>query len=230
MSETVQPAGKGQCGLLTLKYLGAGLAAIVSVVSSTMAISLLVSLWANTLASNGILMLLGVNGYVALVTLGVKAVVAGVIAMLLYRKVTKDIAKRPEYVSRRPYIIITNLVFGFFAVMLVGYVVKLVAILISSLVLIGSGADIGAMYLQHFLPYLVSAGLVFVAAFMTYKIVRGKNMSSVMTIALLSAAGAVLLATLITVPIKANSTSTSKEKEYKYEYNLDSFDFSDYLN
>jgi hypothetical protein len=48
---------------------------------------------------------------------------------------------------------------------------------------------------------------------------KGKNMSGLMTLVLLSVAGAIMLAVLITVPIKAHS-STSKSTN---QYNLDRY-------
>lgn len=217
MSEVSKPTGGRHSGLLTLKYFGAGFSAIVSALALLGLLSLLITTWSGGEAASMFIVTSAIYGL--MISLAVTGAVFAVIALLLYRIVTKEIAARPGYISSTPYIVITNAVFGVFVLLLVGYVIGLISTVISSLVMIGSGADIGAMYLHKFLPDLVGAGFVFVMAMMTYKIARGKNMSLPMSIVLLSVAGALLVATLITIPVKIHSSSSTKpSKSSSYDY------------
>lgn len=207
MNESRGQTVKSRGGLLTLKYLGASAAAVMSVLASLGLLSSLMMQWTG---GAGLVWLVG-NHYGMMVSLGVSAVVFALLAMWLYRLVSREVAARPAYLSSTPYVVITNIIFGFFAVLLVCMVIRLISVLLSSLLLIGSGADIGGMYLREFLPTLVGAALVFVAVWMTYKIVRGKNMSWALSLVLVSVAGALLLATLITVPLATHATDETDD-------------------
>jgi xanthine/uracil permease len=120
---------------------------------------------------------------------------------------------------------VTNTFVGILALTVILLASSLVSILISSLMLIGTSADIGQMYLQRFLPQLFGLGFVGFIGYCSYSIYRGKNMSKLMTLVLMGVAGALLVATLITVPIKAhtgssNSSSNSRSSNYSslYDY------------
>lgn len=201
--------------MLTLKYSGAAASALIAVSSSITLLGELFGLWTDKYTS----------GYTAIVKVAVEAVVFAVVALLLYRQVTKDVAAQPEYVNKPVYHFITNGFFALLAGALVFLVAELVSILLSSLLLIGTSADIAAMYLGQFLPGLLAAALVGFVSFAAYKIMKGKNFSALMTIVLVSLTGALFIAALVTVPIKAHTTSTTTSTSGEYNY-----DSSNYFN
>lgn len=201
--------------MLTLKYGGAVVSALAATFGVLTLLPELFGLWTDK--PGGLALL---SGYTGIVMIAVATVLFSVLAFLLYGKVTKDVAVQPEYIHKTAYHFITN---GFFAVLagvLVVVVAGLVSILLSSLLLIGTNTDIGAMYLNQFLPGLLSAGVVAFVGFMAYKIMKGKNFSALLTIVLMSLAGALLLAVLITVPIKAHMTTVSPSSTTR-TYNYD---------
>jgi hypothetical protein len=209
--------------MLTLKYGGAVVSALLAVYYSVSVLTELFGLW----TGKGIVSVFG-TGYTGIVAGAITAALFAVLAFLLYRKVTKEVALAPSYVEKTAYHFITN---GFFSVLAVAFVImvaELVSVLISSLLLIGTSTDIGGLYLNQFLPNLLAVGVVGFTGFAAYSIVKGKNLSLAMTITLMSLAGALLLAVLITVPIKAHGSSASpasSSSNYNYEY-----DYNDYFN
>lgn len=213
--------------VLTLKYSGAAFSALVALFSVITLLPELFGMWTGKSAS--IMTLL--SGYVGIMTTAVVGALFAVLAFCLYRNVTKEVAEKPEYVTTTAYHFVTNAFLGVLAVTFVGIVAGLVSILLSSLLLIGTNTDIGSMYLNQFLPGLVAAGVVGFVGFCAFKIMKGKNLSMLMTIALLSLTGALLLAALITIPINAHTTSRSSSSSSNmyndYNYN---YDYNDYLN
>lgn len=205
---------------LTLKYSGAAISALIATFSIVLLLSELFGLW--TGASGGIVLL---GGYQGIMTIAVVAVLFAVLAFCLYRNVTKAVAKQLDYVNKTAYHFVTNSFLAVLAGALIVTVAGLVSILLSSLLLIGTNADIGGMYLNQFLPGLVAAGLIAFVGFAAYKIMKGKNLSMLMTIVLMSLAGALMIAALITIPIKAHmSTGSSSSNMY------DNSDYNNYLN
>ncbi len=225
MSESTKPQGH-----ITLTYLGAVVSVLLALTASSSVIANLMAMWSNTgmgmyMASLGSALLLGSDLYTSTVSSAVAAGVFAFLAFWLYKKTTKDIVSQPEYVHRAPYAFVTNTFVGILALAVILLASSLVSILISSLMLIGTGADISQMYLQRFLPQLLGLGFVGFIGYCAYKIYRGKNMSKLMTLVLMGVAGALLVATLITVPIKAhtgssNSSSSSRSSNYSslYDY------------
>jgi hypothetical protein len=195
--------------MLTLKYSGAVVSTLVALFGSLALLSELFGLWTDKLGAGSLVF----SGYTGVVTLAVIVALFSVVSLVLYRQVTKDVAKQPDYVTTTSYNFITNGFFGMLVFVLIVLVAELLSILVSSLLLIGTSTDIGGMYLGEFLPVFMAAGVVALAAFAAYKILKGKNVSALMTVVLVSLAGALLLATLITVPIKAH-TSTSSAYDY----------------
>lgn len=203
--------------MITLNYSGAAVSAVIAVVSMLALLGELFSLWTDK--ASGLFELSG--GYMSVVLLAVLASVFSVGALVLYRWVTKGVAKQPEYVKTSAYNFITNAFFATIALALVVVVAELVALLISSLLLIGTSTDIGALYVGQFLPAFITAALLGFVGFCAFNILKGKNLSSLMTIVLVSFAGALLIATLITVPIKAHTSSRSSTTT--------PYDYSNYL-
>lgn len=203
--------------MITLNYSGAAVSAVIAVVSMLALLGELFSLWTDK--ASGLFELSG--GYMSVVLLAVLASVFSVGALVLYRWVTKGVAKQPEYVKTTVYNFITNAFFATIVLALVVVVAELVALLISSLLLIGTSTDIGALYVGQFLPAFITAALLGFVGFCAFNILKGKNLSSLMTIVLVSLAGALLIATLITVPIKAHMSSRSSTTT--------PYDYSNYL-
>ncbi len=202
---------------LTLKYGGAAASVLIALYSVGTVLSSLFGFWTDKAGS---LMLSG--GYIGVVESAISAVLFALVAFLLYKKVTKDIAAQPEYVNTTVYHFITKGLFAVLATAFVVYVAQLLSVLISSLLLIGTSTDIGGLYLNQFLPSLLGAAVVGVMGFSAFKIMKGRNLSGLMTIVLLSLAGALLIATLITVPIKAHSSTVTPSSS--------DFDYSNYFN
>lgn len=202
-------------GIITLKYSGAAASASIALLSVLALLGELFGLWTDKLGS---LFELG-GGYTSIVMLAVLGALFSVGALLLYRSVTKDVGKQPDYVKTSAYNFITNTFFASVVFLFVVLVAELISLLFSSLLLIGTTTDIGALYLGQFLPALVAAGIVGFVGFCAFNILKGKNYSALMTIVLVSLAGALLLAVLITVPIKAHAGSTANSStQYQYDY------------
>lgn len=213
-------AAPASTSMLTLKYSGATVSALIATFGALTLLSELFGLWTDTLSGLTLL-----SGYTGIVTTAVVTALFSVLAFLLYRKVTKEVATQPGYINTTAYHFITNSFFGVLAGIFVVTVAGLVSILLSSLLLIGTSTDIGGMYLNQFLPGLLTAAVVGFVGFAAYKIMKGKNYSTLMTIVLMSLAGALLIAVLITVPIKAHTGSTPSSSTSGYDY-----DYSDYFN
>lgn len=204
--------------MVTLKYGSAAASVLLALYNVTLVLSSLFGLWTDKASS-----VIASGGYIGIVESSILAVLFALVAFLLYKNVTKEIAAQPEYVNSAMYHCITNSLFAALAAAFVLFVAQLLSVLISSLLLIGTNTDIGGLYLNQFLPSLLDAGVVGVAGFAAYKIMKGRNLSGLMTIILVSLAGALLIATLITVPIKAHSTASVTPSN-------SSFDYSKYFN
>lgn len=215
-------SAQASTSMITLKYSGAAASALIATLSVLALLGELFGLWTD---KAGTVFGLG-GGYLSIVTLAVFAALFSVGALLLYRWVTKDVAKQPDYIKTSAYSFITNAFFAATVLMFVGITAQLISILLSSLLLIGTSTDIGALYVGQFLPALISAAVVGFVGFCAFSILKGKNYSALMSIVLASLAGALLLATLITVPIKAHSvTSSSSTSPYDYtKYLQDLYD------
>lgn len=202
-------------GFITLKYVAASVSALIATFTVAALATVLFELWTGKISTSTtpvdyVLSPVGLGtrgGYEAIVVPAVAAVLFALLAFFLYRNVTKEIGARPSYVQTMPYAVVTNGVVGILGILAVVYVARLVGTLLTSLLVIGTGADIGALYLSGFLPDLFVLGLLAFMVLMTYKIATGKNMSFRMSIVLLSVTSAVLVAILITVPINAHSAS-----------------------
>ena len=210
--------------MITLLYTGAAFAALIGTYSIVAVIGKLFSMWTSSGATLQNLMstfVTGSSAYVDTIFLAIIGVGMALVAFFLYGRVSREVAKQPEYVKTSAYAFITNTLVGVFFFTVGVMALELVSILISSLVLIGTSTDIGAMYLGMFLPLLLSGAVVAFVGWMALEIMRGRNKSKLMTIVLMSAAGALLVATLITVPIKAHSSSSTRSNYDSFRQMLD---------
>ncbi len=203
-------------GLTTLLYTGAAFATFMSVYSAVAVIGKLFSMWtsSDTTLQNLMTVFAAGNTYTDTILLAVVGVGMAVAAFFLYGKVSREVAKQPEYTNTTAYAFITNALVGVFVLTAAVMVLEMVSILISSLLLIGTSTNIGAMYLGGFLPLVLSVGVVGFAGWMAMEIMRGHNKSKLLTIVAMSVAGALLVAAFITVPIKAHSSSTTRTTDY----------------
>lgn len=206
---------KNSTNMITLQYSGATVAALISTFGILLTLSELFGLWTDKAGGVWIL-----SGYVGVVSMAVTAALFSVVSFLLYRRVTKQVAERTDYIATSAYNFITNAFFAVLAGVLIVIVASLVAVLIASLLLIGTSTDIGGLYLGEFLPGLLAGLIVAFVGFCAYKIMKGKNFSLPMTLVLMSLAGALFLAVLITVPIKAHMTPTAWNSGIEYNSSL----------
>lgn len=211
VQQVAEVASKPMSGFLTLKYLGASASVVLSVVAFSNVVQSLFFLWTRAGSGYGLGSYI-FSGYQGMVTNALLTLVFALIAWLVFINVSKSISARTDYLNTLAYVLITNAMLGALILITLLGLVNLVSVLLSSLALIGSGADIGAMYLGTFLPQLVSSALAGFATFAAYKIAKGKNLSSILGIVLVSVAGAALIAVIITVAVQSHATASNDQK------------------
>lgn len=157
----------------------------------------------------------------ALANIGLATALLVLTAMfwLLDKRVRRELAVRPGYHLRLGYKLPIYSAFFLTAGLLVFGVIDLVSVLIGSLVLIGSGADIGGMYLTHFLPVLLGMAVVGFAAWYQYKLLRGVGKSSLYGLVMGVVAVVVALTIIITTAVTAHQSSTPDTDTRSRDYN-----------
>lgn len=141
------------------------------------------------------------------VVTSVAAVVLSVLALILFRRVSRTIPEREGYTGRIAYKAVTYGAFSALVIPALALVAKLVGILISSLLFIGvSGAGhvYKSLYLAEFLPYALSLGLIVVVGMLVGKIITGSNKSKLATWIVIGASAAVMVAGAITVAVQSH--------------------------
>ena len=141
--------------------------------------------------------------------LAILAVISACLAFVLFARVSRTVQLRNGYTNRLSYKVATYGTFAVFAAKLVVMVAGLIGVLISSLLLIGSDSNIGSLYMQEFVPQLVSTLVVAVVTYFMYKIVRGYNMSKPLVLTILGASAAILLTFIITIAIVSHNDERS---------------------
>jgi len=122
-----------------------------------------------------------------------------VLAPLMYclrRRISAEYAKRPGYTNRVGYKLPVYTALGLLAAAAVGSFGTMLGVFLNSLANIGvSGADIGQMYTQQFLPALLAFAVFGMAAWYTMWFAKGKDTSRVFVnvIGLLAAIMAITL-------------------------------------
>lgn len=150
-----------------------------------------------------------------IVMAGVLATLFAVVAFITFGRVSRAIPDRDNYTSSTAYRVVTYGAFGALAIPAIVLVAKLVTILVSSLLFIGAGdaaTVYGALYLGEFVPYLLSLGVIGTTLWMLEGIISGRNMSKMMSLVLLGAAGAALVAGAITVAVQVHDTGSTYTK------------------
>lgn len=197
--------------LLTLEYSFALTSSIIAVLMATSSITMLFALWND--ASATVAMPLSwlmpiASGYVGLMVAALMALVAGAVAVVLFKRVSRAVAERKGYTKRLSYKVATYGAFAFLAAYTVVLGVSLVAILLSSLVLIGSESSISSLYLREFLPALIAFVITGMSAYWMYKIVRGVNKSGIWALSLLGLSAAIVVTAIVTVAVTSHDEWT----------------------
>ena len=220
---TVDP-NRGKAKWLTFEYL---LAMVSTVVSALLFAQVLVALFGAWVKANGattttstsiggrladILSINMVTPGTGIVMAGVLATLFAVVALITFGRVSRAISDRDNYTSRTAYKVVTYGAFGALIIPAIVLVAKIITVLISSLLFIGAGsADrvYGALYLAEFVPYLLALGVIGVTLWMLKGIISGRNTSKTMSLILLGAAGAVLVAGAITAAVQVHDTGST---------------------
>ncbi len=223
---TVDP-NRGKAKWLTFEYL---LAMVSTVVSALLFAQVLVALFGAWVKANGattttstsiggwladILSINMVTPGTGIVMAGVLATLFAVVALITFGRVSRAISDRDNYTSRTAYKVVTYGAFGALIIPAIVLVAKIVTVLISSLLFIGAGsADrvYGALYLAEFVPYLLALGVIGVTLWMLKGIISGRNTSKTMSLILLGATGAVLVAGAITAAVQVHDTGSTYTK------------------
>lgn len=209
-SAAVAQLVKGKSIFLTLEYVLASLSVVGAVLAIGAAISIAFSLW--TSSSTAGLGIFASSLYMSAIGSVVAAVVFSLSAWYFYRRVTQAIAERPGYTGRTAYKATTYTLFALLLIIAVFIKISLLTTIVSSLVLIGTNTDIGALYLTSFLPQLVFGLVVVAALYFVYRILRGRNTSRVLTLTLVAIASVLFIAHIITVAVHSHSdTSSSRD-------------------
>jgi hypothetical protein len=147
-----------------------------------------------------------------IVMAGVLATLFAVVALITFGRVSRAISDRDNYTSRTAYKVVTYGAFGALIIPAIVLVAKIITVLISSLLFIGAGsADrvYGALYLAEFVPYLLALGVIGATLWMLKGIISGRNTSKTMSLILLGATGAVLVAGAITAAVQVHDTGST---------------------
>lgn len=218
---------------LTFEYALAMGSLVASVLLTTAALTAVFGGWAglgSALSHGGVSWLAHlfsvtmVTPATGLVATGVAAVLMALISFVFFGRVSKAIPEREGYTGRVAYKAVTYGGLAALVIPALALVAKLVAILLSSLLMIGvgnAGTVYGSLYIAEFLPYALSLGLMVVAIGAVGKIVNGKNTSKLLTIIALSASSAVLVAGMITVAVQAHDAGKSRVKDYSSQLKYD---------
>ena len=202
---------EGKSALLTLEYSFALMSSIVAVLMAASSVTMLFALWndAAAVVSAPLSWMMPItSGYVGIIISSLMALVAGLVATILFKRVSRSVAERKGYTKRLSYKVATYGAFAILATYAAVLGITLVAILLSSLVLIGSESSIGSLYLREFLPTLIAFIIAGMSAYWMYKIVKGINKSGVWALSLLGVGAAILVAAIVTVAVAAHDDWT----------------------
>lgn len=204
--KTELPATYTGNSMLTFVYSIAAVSLVVATASIVAVVAKLFTFWtgASSFGFGYELIWLFGGGYGGVVSLVIFAALFAVLSFIMYKKTSGMIATDLAYLKTKTYNFITNGLVAVFLIATICFLAETLSALFSSLLLIGSGFDIGGLYLGQFLPDVI--GLLFVGGmgYMAFKIMKGQNLSFAMTLSTLVAVGLLFIAVFITVPIKAH--------------------------
>lgn len=217
---------RGKAKWLTFEYLLAMVSTVLSALLFAQVLVALFGAWVKTTSTaagtssvdgwlGAVLSMNMVTPGTGIVMAGVSAVLFAVVAFITFGRVSRAIPDRDNYTSRSSYKVITYGAFGALLIPAIVLVAKLGTILISSLLFIGAGDPgkvYGMLYLGEFVPYLLALGVIGVTLWMLKGIISGSNTSKAMTLILLGAASAALIAGAITVAVQAHNTGSTTQR------------------
>ncbi len=154
-----------------------------------------------------------------LVATSVAAVLLSVVALVGFGRVSKTLPDREGYTKRTAYKVITYGALAALVLPALALIAKLAGILVSSLLFIGvdgAGDVYKSLYLAEFLPYLLSLGVLAMAAFFVGKIVNGRNASKTLSFIMIGVAATLLIASAITVAVQVRDTGESSRSNSDY--------------
>lgn len=159
----------------------------------------------------------------AAVTLTATFVVLAPLLYCLRRRISAEYVKRPGYTSRVAYKLPVYTALGILAALTVSSFVAMLSTFLNSLANIGvSGADIGGMYTQQFLPALLAFAVFGMASWYTMWFAKGKDTSKVFVgvVSLLAAVMAItLFVTVLTLNHQTKSNPTKTQPYPLQDYN-----------
>lgn len=201
---------------LTLEFIVSLGSIVVAVVCLDAAIKALFTLW------NGATVELGVpfgwllpvsGGYVGAVWAGFAAVVFVLLGMFFARRVNASLSARPAFRGRVAYKLALYVALTVLAAVLLGAVLTLFTVIITSLLLIGSESSIGSLYVKVFLPTLVMIAIAGYASYVTYRTAKGRGDLAGLYTLLLALSTVVLLGLIITVAVRSHDAYSANDYE-----------------
>lgn len=152
---------------------------------------------------------------------------------VLRRRIASEYAKRAGYTDRVAYKLPVYSALGVLAALAVGSFVSMMNVFLNSLVNIGvSGVNIGDMYLNQFLPALLSFAVFGASAWYVMLFAKGKDLTKLFTGIASLLSGALVIAlfvTALTVNHQRSTQSTDTVTPQPYPYQTDT-DYSDFYN
>ena len=142
-------------------------------------------------------------------------VILALFPVVFFPRFKRALADRPEFTSRLAYRLPLYVAFAmiFFASLYMA--AHLIAIIVSSLLLIGvNSVSIGDLYLQQFLPLVAALGLTGFVGYLLFAIIKGKDVSKLLAWVVFGATAALTFAVLLSATInvhKETSSSSSSE-------------------
>jgi hypothetical protein len=149
------------------------------------------------------------------VTLTAAFLVLAPLMYILRRRTAAEYVKRPGYESRVAYKLPVYTALGILAAFATGAFVSMLSVFLNSLLNIGvSGADIGAMYVQQFLPALLAFVVFSMACWYTMWFAKGRDVSKAFVSVVSVLAAAVAIALFVTTMTINHETKKSVQPDY----------------
>lgn len=228
--QPVADPNKGKAKWLTFEYALAMFSVVTVAAVFVNALPSLFHLWVD--AKNASIASAGVKGFLPgllsvdmktpateLVLGGVVAVMFAVLAMVLFGRVSRAIPEREGYTGRMSYKVATYGAMAAVVVPMIVLIAKMLTVLVASLLFIGTGGAgeiYKSLYLVDFLPYVIGAGLLGAIIFCIKGIISGRNTSKMLSMVLICAASALLLASSITVAVLTHQSPSKSSRDSLY--------------
>lgn len=199
---------------LTLEYVVSIGAVIASLVCLDAAIKAAFTLWNNGTVALGMpfsWMLPVSGGYVGAIWAGFASVIFALIGMFFHRRTAASMVSRPAYTDRQAYKIVTYATLAILSVLLLTTLLTMFTIIITSLLLIGSESSISSLYLNVFLPTLLTVLIVGFATFIMYRYTLGRGDLSALYSVLLALGTVALLVLILTVAIRSHDAYSAND-------------------